>query len=98
MTRSSKRPINIADASNHFETSFKPEKFPVGPISLPKPGPTFANAVAAPDTDVTKSSPDNPNSIEKMPIETKNSTKNEITELKTSSSTTLPSYLGENTP
>jgi len=54
--------------------------------------------VAAPDTDVTKSSPDNPNSIEKMPIETKNSTKNEITELKTSSSTTLPSYLGENTP
>ena len=50
------------------------------------------------DTDVTKSSPDNPNSIEKMPIETKNNTKNEITELKTSSSTTRPSYLGENTP
>ena len=39
-----------------------------------------------------------PNSIENIPIETKNSTKKEITELKTSSSSTLPSYLGENTP
>ena len=37
--------------------SGKEEKFPLGPIIDPKPGPTFEIEVAAPEIDVTKSRP-----------------------------------------
>ena len=41
----------------HFETSGKDEKFPLGPIIDPRPGPTFYIEVAAPEIEVTKSKP-----------------------------------------
>tara|TARA_B110000003_G_scaffold120599_1_gene123030 strand:- start:2 stop:187 length:186 start_codon:yes stop_codon:yes gene_type:complete len=41
----------------HFEKSGKDEKFPLGPIIDPRPGPTFDIEVAAPEIEVTKSSP-----------------------------------------
>ena len=41
----------------HFEISGKDEKFPLGPIIDPKPGPTFEIEVAAPEIDVMKSRP-----------------------------------------
>ena len=47
--------------SIHLEMSGKVEKLPFGPISSPKPGPTFDIEVAAPDIDVIKSNPDNDN-------------------------------------
>ena len=37
--------------------SGKEEKFPLGPIIDPKPGPTFEIEVAAPEIEVTKSRP-----------------------------------------
>ena len=43
--------------NNHFDISGKDEKFPLGPIIDPNPGPTFEIEVAAPDIDVTKSNP-----------------------------------------
>ena len=43
----------------HFEISGRDEKFPFGPIIVPKPGPTFEIEVAAPEIDVTKSRPVN---------------------------------------
>ena len=41
----------------HFETSGNNEKFPLGPIILPKPGPTFEIEVAAAEIEVIKSKP-----------------------------------------
>ena len=41
----------------HLEKSGKEEKFPLGPIVDPKPGPTFEIEVAAPEIAVMKSSP-----------------------------------------
>ena len=41
----------------HFETSGNEEKFPFGPITAPRPGPTFEIEVAAPDIEVMKSKP-----------------------------------------
>ena len=41
----------------HLEKSGKEEKFPLGPIVDPKPGPTFEIEVAAPEIAVIKSSP-----------------------------------------
>ena len=40
-----------------METSGNDEKFPFGPIIDPRPGPTFDIEVAAPDIEVSKSSP-----------------------------------------
>ena len=40
-----------------METSGKSEKLPLGPIVVPKPGPTFEIEVAAPEIAVTKSNP-----------------------------------------
>ena len=45
--------------SIHFEISGKEEKFPLGPIIDPKPGPTLDIDVAAPDIEVIKSRPVN---------------------------------------
>ena len=35
--------------SSHFALSEREEKFPAGPITSPRPGPTLASAVAAPE-------------------------------------------------
>ena len=43
--------------SIHFEISGKEEKFPLGPIIDPKPGPTLDIDVAAADSEVIKSKP-----------------------------------------
>jgi len=45
--------------SIHFDKSGSDEKFPLGPIILPRPGPTFEIEVAAPEIDVMKSKPVN---------------------------------------
>ena len=42
----------------HLEISGNDEKFPLGPIVEPRPGPTLEIDVAAPETEVTKSRPD----------------------------------------
>ena len=43
--------------SIHFETLGSDEKFPLGPIMSPSPGPTFEIEVAAPEIEVIKSKP-----------------------------------------
>ena len=43
--------------SIHFEISGSDEKFPLGPIIFPNPGPTFEIEVAAPEIEVIKSKP-----------------------------------------
>ena len=45
--------------SIHFEISGSHEKFPLGPIIFPNPGPTFEIEVAAPEIEVIKSRPVN---------------------------------------
>ena len=45
--------------SIHFEISGSDEKFPLGPIMFPNPGPTLEIEVAAPEIEVMKSSPVN---------------------------------------
>ena len=45
--------------SIHFDKSGRDEKFPLGPIIDPSPGPTFEIDVAAPDIEVIKSRPVN---------------------------------------
>ena len=47
--------------NTHLEKSGKREKLPFGPIIVPKPGPTFEIAVAAPEIEVTKSKPESDN-------------------------------------
>ena len=48
----------------HLEISGSVEKFPLGPIIDPKPGPTLEIEVAAPDIEVIKSKPVNDNNAE----------------------------------
>ena len=45
--------------SIHLEMSGSEEKFPFGPITDPRPGPTLDIDVAAPDMEVMKSRPVN---------------------------------------
>ena len=56
-TRSSSLPKIIANIKIYFSTASRLLKLPDGPIISPIPGPTFANAVVAPDIAVIKSSP-----------------------------------------
>ena len=56
-TKSSSLPKIIANIKIYFSTSSRLLKLPDGPIISPIPGPTFANAVVAPDIAVIKSSP-----------------------------------------
>ena len=56
-TRSSSLPKIIAKIKMYFSISSKLLKLPDGPIISPIPGPTFANAVVAPDNAVIKSNP-----------------------------------------
>ena len=56
-TKSSSLPKIIANINIYFSMSSRLLKLPDGPIIAPRPGPTFANAVVAPDIAVIKSSP-----------------------------------------
>ncbi len=66
-------------------------KFPAGPMIGPKPGPMFASAVAAPDTDVMMSSPVSPSATENSPSMSTKVTKKIMTDPSTSSDTGCPS-------
>ena len=57
MANSSSLPRIIPKDNIHFETSGNDEKFPLGPIIDPNPGPTFEIEVAAPEIAVIKSKP-----------------------------------------
>ena len=57
IANSSSRPKIIAKLSIHLEISGINEKFPLGPIRFPKPGPTFEIDVAAAEIEVIKSRP-----------------------------------------
>ncbi len=59
MAKSSSLPKIIPILNIHFEMSGRVEKFPLGPIIEPNPGPTFEIDVAAPEIEVIKSSPVN---------------------------------------
>ena len=56
-TRSSSLPKTMAKIKMYFSMSSRLLKLPDGPIISPIPGPTFANAVVAPDKAVIKSNP-----------------------------------------
>ena len=47
-----------------MDISGRVEKFPLGPIVEPKPGPTLEIDVAAPEIDVMKSKPDKDNNAD----------------------------------
>ena len=57
MANNSNLPKIIPIVNIHFEISGNVEKFPLGPIIGPRPGPTFDIDVAAPDIEVMKSRP-----------------------------------------
>ena len=54
------------DLKNVQDELDKEEKFPLGPIILPKPGPTLDMAEAEPDNAVTKSRPFKDSSVVKI--------------------------------
>ena len=62
IANSSSLPKIIPKESIHLEISGRDEKFPLGPIIDPNPGPTLEIEVAAPDMDVIKSRPVNESS------------------------------------
>ena len=57
IAKSSSLPKIIPALRAHFDMLDNEEKLPSGPIISPSPGPTFDIAVAAPETEVTKSKP-----------------------------------------
>ena len=57
MANNSSLPKIIPKLNIHLEISGRDEKFPLGPITEPNPGPTFDIDVAAPEIDVIKSKP-----------------------------------------
>ena len=63
MANNSSLPKIIPNVNINLETSGNEEKFPLGPIIDPNPGPTLEIEVAAPDIDVRKSSPVKDNNI-----------------------------------
>ena len=71
--------------SSNFAASGKVEKFPVGPTTSPRPGPTLAIALPAADNAVSESSPI-PDSKTAMVAKVAKYTKKKLnTETKTSS-------------
>ena len=90
----SRRPKSIPNASSHFARSGNGWKVPEGPIILPRPGPTFAKAVPAPDVAVIISTP-----VALMPIlritkQIKKKNRKLVTELITEGVKGPPLYLG----
>tara|TARA_Y100001935_G_C16909492_1_gene315522 strand:- start:1 stop:273 length:273 start_codon:yes stop_codon:yes gene_type:complete len=57
IANNSSLPKIIPIDKTHLEKLGNKEKFPLGPIIPPKPGPTFDIDVAAPETAVIKSNP-----------------------------------------
>ena len=57
IANNSSLPKIIPTVKIHFEISGNVEKFPLGPIIEPNPGPTFEIDVAAPEIEVIKSRP-----------------------------------------
>ena len=57
IAKSSSLPKIIPVLKAHFDGLDNEEKFPLGPIISPNPGPTLEIEVAAPEIDVTKSKP-----------------------------------------
>ena len=62
MANNSSLPKIIPKLNIHLEISGRDEKFPLGPMIEPSPGPTFDIDVAAPEIDVIKSRPVNESS------------------------------------
>ena len=77
----------------HFENSGISSKLKAGPIKFPRPGPTFDIDVAAADTDVKISRPDNERRNEIITKVTKNINKNVITDSTISKVKFSPLYL-----
>ena len=98
IANNSSLPKIIPKDNIHFEISGKLEKFPLGPIVDPNPGPTFEMDVAAPDIEVIKSKPERDNSA----VITKKITKykyiKEIIDAINLSSTGFWSYFKTNIP
>ena len=63
IAKSSSLPKIIPKLKIHFAKLDNSPKFPLGPIILPSPGPTFEIAVAAPEKEVIKSNPVKDNNI-----------------------------------
>ena len=80
IAKSSNLPKIIPIVKIHFETSGRVEKFPLGPIIDPNPGPTLEMEVAAPDIAVIKSSPVKDNKADNKKNITKYMYINEIIE------------------
>ena len=57
MVSTSRRPISMVKLITHLAASGRGWNVPAGPIMSPRPGPTLAMVVAAPDSAVTGSSP-----------------------------------------
>ncbi len=55
MVKSSSRPKIMAKIKIHFAVELKGEKLPSGPMSVPRPGPTFPKDDAAAERAVIKS-------------------------------------------
>jgi hypothetical protein len=85
----SSRPRSIPNDNIHLAVSGSPEKFPVGPIVDPSPGPTLLMAVAAPDIAVMKSSPSAESPAAKATKQTIYKKKKPITAFETVSGITL---------
>ena len=66
----------------------------MGPINWPKPGPTFARALAEAEKAVIRSEPRSVNKRPKTMNEAINNKKNEVTALFTLSGISLPLYIG----
>ena len=98
IAKSSNRPKIIPKLNIHFDAFDKDEKFPLGPIISPRPGPTLEIDVAAAEIDVIKSSPFKDSKL--VIIKKRKIYKyiNEIIEDINLSSTLLLSYLILNTP
>ena len=89
-------PSSIAKDKIHFAYISIDAYVSVGPIILPRPGPTFANALAEAENAVIKSSP---NRLKIIPIRTKdniNIIKNDVTALLILSGISFPLYNGIN--
>ena len=83
--KSSSRPRSIPPLSNHFAVSGRFAKFPAGPTTGPRPGPTFAMAAAALENAVKKSNPRNPRANARIQNEKNHMKKNPRTDMMTSS-------------
>ena len=76
--------------STHFGAVSRLEKFPDGPMMLPRPGPTLERQVATPVMAVTGSRPRRTSATAPVPSVRKKSMKKAMIESMTSSETACP--------